>query len=98
MASTAGLLYSQAKALLALPHAHVLVQRIIGALAINGGQRFAAQAGETAGAPNMKVCNCLKEGLSLCSMIFQKVVLQLVWKSCCIQHTTGSACAKPDSD
>ena len=45
----AGLLYSQAKALLALPHAHVLVQRIIGALAINGGQRFAAQAGETAG-------------------------------------------------
>ena len=45
----AGLLYSQARALLALPRAEVLVRCIVGALAINGGQRFAAQAGETAG-------------------------------------------------
>ena len=45
----AGLLYSQARALLAPPRAQVLVRCIISALAINGGQRFAAQAGETAG-------------------------------------------------
>ena len=49
MALHAGLLYSQARALLALPRAEVLVRRIIGALATNGGQRFAAQVGETAG-------------------------------------------------
>lgn len=49
MALLAGLLYSQARALLAMPRAQVLVQRIIGALAVNGGQRFAAQVGETAG-------------------------------------------------
>lgn len=45
----AGLLYSQARALLALPCAQKLVRCIVGALAINGGLRFAAQAGETAG-------------------------------------------------
>jgi len=46
---SAGLLYSQAKALLSLPRAHELVERIISALSINGGQCFASQAGVTAG-------------------------------------------------
>ena len=47
----AGLLYSQAKALLSLPSASELAHRIINALAMHGGQRFASQAGETAGGP-----------------------------------------------
>ena len=48
----AGLLYSQAKALLSLPSASELAHRIINALAMHGGQRFASQAGETAGVPD----------------------------------------------
>ena len=47
----AGLLYSQAKAPLGLPSASELAHRIINALAMHGGQRFASQAGETAGGP-----------------------------------------------
>ena len=49
LADHAGLLYSQAKALLSLPGASELAHRTINALAMNGGQRFASQAGETAG-------------------------------------------------
>ena len=45
----AGLLYSPAKALLSLPSASELVHGIINALEMNGGQRFASQAGEAAG-------------------------------------------------
>lgn len=48
----AGLLYSQAKALLSLPSTSELAHRIINALAMHGGQRFASQAGETAGVPD----------------------------------------------
>ena len=48
----AGLLYSQAKALLGLPSASELAHRIINALAMHSGQRFASQAGETAGVPD----------------------------------------------
>ena len=52
LADCAGLLYAQAKALLRLPSASELAHRIINALAMHGGQRFASQAGETAGVPD----------------------------------------------
>lgn len=45
----AGLLYGQARGLLADPRAKDLVRRIVDALGMNGGQRFITQAGETAG-------------------------------------------------
>lgn len=76
MALHAGLLYSQARALLALPRAQLLVQRIIGALAINGGQRFAAQVGETAGRASLF--------LTLC-MSLMRYLQPLTW-CCCIRH------------
>ena len=84
MALHAGLLYSQARALLALPRAQELVQRIIGALAINGGQRFAAQVGETAGRASL--LDFVHE--------FDEVPPATTW-CCCIQ--LARFCATPST-